>query len=92
MACKYLAINEGGAEDVRRVIRWGYALAGAEDRLQESHYPKYADPASRIWDGPMPDRGLTFEEFYDRSYVDVPDHSFRAEPSLRLLKRCFGLD
>ena len=92
LAPKYLAINEGGAEDVRRVIRRGYALAGAEDRLQESHYPKYADPASRIWDGPMPDRGLTFEEFYDRSYVDVPDHSFRAEPSLRLLKRCFGLD
>ena len=40
----------------------------------------------------MPDRGLSFEEFYDRSYVDIPDHSFRAEPSLRLLRRAFRLE
>ncbi len=92
LAPKPLAINEGGAWDVRQVIRRGYALAGAEEMLQESHYPKYADPATRIWDGPMPDRGLSFEEYYDRSYVDIPDHSFRAEPSLRLLRRAFRLE
>ena len=91
LAPKYLAINEGGAECYRAVIRRGYALAGHPERLRESHYPRYADPAARTHDAPLPLQGLTSEAYFDWSYCDVPDHSFRPEPSLRLLKECFRI-
>lgn len=40
----------------------------------------------------MPMYGLSSEGYYkDYSYVIVPDHSFRAEPALRLLKKAFGM-
>ncbi len=92
LAPKYLTVNEGGCEVYRETIRRGYALAGHPERLQESHYPRYADPAARTHPEPLPLYGLSHAEYYEHSYCDVPDHSFRAEPSLRLLKACFGLD
>lgn len=89
----WLAINEGGADELTDTVRRGYALCGAEDKLQISYYPKYADPESRKFHGDVPKYGLTFDQFYrDYHYVDVEDHSFRAEPSLALLKKCFGME
>jgi hypothetical protein len=36
--------------------------------------------------------GLSSEQYYrDYNYVIVADHSFRAEPALPLLKKCFGM-
>ena len=90
IAPKYLAFNEGGADEFFRTVQRAYALLGAEDRLQITHYPKYQDPASRTLHGTVPRYGLSQQTHFDWLYCDAPDHSFRGEPSVRLLKKCFG--
>lgn len=91
-APRYLAINEGGADELTGTVQRGFRLCGAEDRLQITYYPKYADPEDRKFHGDVPKEGLTFDQFYrDHHYVDVEDHSFRPEPSIRLLKKAFGM-
>lgn len=92
LAPKYLACNEGGATMNLDAIRRAYDFAGMSDHLRITQYPKYADPSARRFEGELPDHGLSFDEYYARCYVDAPDHSFRAEPSLALLKDCFGLN
>ncbi len=91
LAPKYLACNEGGATAHLATIRRAYEAVGVPERLRVTHYPKYQDPANRHYEEEIPDCGLTVEEYYARCYVDAPDHSFRAAPSLALLKDCFGL-
>ena len=92
LAPKYLACNEGGADDYIQTVRRGFSLAHASDRLQISYYPKYSDPASRIHPEEMPKYGLSSESYFEHGYVDAPDHSFRAEPSVKLLKLAFGMN
>ncbi len=91
LAPKYLCLNEGGAEYHLDMIRKAYALNGASDHLQISHYPKYKDESSRsaIYEPPM--YGLSDESYFEYSNVDAPDHSFRREPSVMFLKRVFEL-
>lgn len=91
-APRFLALTEGGAEEFLAVVERAYRVCGAPDRLQISYCPAYADPAARTAHGPVPLHGLTRGEFYTKyGCSDVPDHSFRAEPALKLLKHCFGL-
>ena len=76
-----------------RAARRAYALLGAQGHFQVNYYPAYADPATRTKNEPMPLQGLTSPQYYrDYSYVIVPDHSFRKEPALKLLKKCFQED
>ena len=89
---KHIAMNEGGAEEFTDKILRAYEMMGVPSHAQLTHYPKYANPESRQFHGDMPTHGLTDKQFLEYSYVDVPDHSFRAEPSLRLLKKAFALD
>ncbi len=90
LAPKYLCINEGGVEEDLDVIRRAYTAAGFTDRLQISYYPCFSDPATRIDYGKLPKYGIDNDEFYEKySHVDPNDHSFRLEPSLKLLKKCF---
>lgn len=60
--------------------------------LYPAYYPKYSDPASRIYPEEMPKYGLSSESYFEHGYVDAPDHSFRAEPSVKLLKLAFGMN
>ena len=41
--------------------------------------------------GALPLYGLTEEAYFEHCSVDVPDHSFREEPSIRFLKKCFSM-
>ena len=92
LAPTYLALNEGGAEEDLEKVRRAYDAAGAKDHLLISYYPRYTDPASRPHEGgPVPDHGLSPETYFEYTATDAPDHSFRGEPSLALLKRCFGI-
>ena len=92
LAPMYLALNEGGAKEDLDKVRKAYETAGAKDNLSISHYPKYADPASRVCENePVPDKGLSPEAYFEYTCTDAPDHSFRKEPSLMLLKKCFGM-
>lgn len=89
LAPKYLACNEGGAERYLDTVRHGYALAGVPDRLQISEYPKYADVTNRTHPEALPKYGLSEEAYFEHCYVDAAGHSFREEPSIRFLKKCF---
>ncbi|MBO5756022.1 MAG: hypothetical protein J6R89_08215 [Clostridia bacterium] len=91
MAPRPLAVNEGGAEEFLNDIRNAYACLGAEEQLQITHYPRFADPESRNRVPVMPLYGLSNKEYYEHINCDVPDHSFRAEPSVAFLKKHFGL-
>lgn len=91
LAPKYLALNEGGAEFYLDRIREAYRIKGAEDRLQITHYPKYRDASSRsdIYEPPM--YGLSDETYFAYTNTDAPDHSFREQPSVALLKKAFNM-
>lgn len=89
LAPKWLALNEGGAQYyLDKVIR-GYRVFDAENRLQITHYPKYSNPDERAKDYFPPLGGLTADEYFEYTNTDAPDHSFREEPSIRLLKKAF---
>lgn len=88
-APNYLGLTEGGGDEWIDTVRRAYRLFDAEDRLLVSYYPVYQDPATRTKPYVMPDHGLTNQEYFDYNYIDAPDHSFRREPALELLRRCF---
>ena len=90
LAPRWLALNEGGAQYyIDKVLR-GYRVFDAEDRVQITHYPKYSSPDVRSKDYFPPIAGLTGEGYFKYTNTDALDHSFREEPSIRLLKKAFG--
>lgn len=93
VAPKYLSINEGGPDELIDKVRRAYAVNRAEERLAVHYYPRFARPESRPGSGrALPAENLTRKEFFEQyAWVDVPDHSFRAEPSLQMIKKAFGL-
>ena len=91
LAPRYLTINEGGADVYFDIVRRGYALAGAEDKLQLLHYPAFQSPDTRKCHGEIPKFGLTQEEYVrDWCYCDVPEHGLKKQASLDFLRRVFG--
>ena len=92
VAPRYLALNEGGAEEYTNDVRRAFAAMDAEDHFLLTQYPVYTDPATRTHHEPMPKYGLGIQSYFDISYVNASDHSFRAAPSIALLKKCFGLE
>ncbi|MBR4888970.1 MAG: hypothetical protein IKU17_07485 [Clostridia bacterium] len=91
LAPKYLAFNEGGGDCWFEKVRRAYALFGLEDRVQVTHYPMFADESTHQFHGEHPKFGLSPADYDAFNYINAPDHSFREEPSIRLLKKCFGL-
>lgn len=91
MAPRYLAFNEGGGDCWFEKINRAYALFGLEDRVQVTHYPIFADESTHQFHGEHPKFGLSPADYDAFNYINAPDHSFREEPSIRLLKKCFGL-
>lgn len=91
LAPRYLCLNEGGAEEYTGDVFRAFRAAGAEDHVLLTQYPVYTDPETRTYHGKVPDHGLGIESYFQWSYVNAPDHSFRAAPSVALLKKCFGL-
>ncbi|MBQ7386786.1 MAG: hypothetical protein IJW03_01330 [Clostridia bacterium] len=89
LAPRWLALNEGGAEYYLDKIRRAYKLQNAEGRLQVTHYPKYSDPDTRCRVYLPPESGLSAEGYFEYTNTDAPDHSYREEPSISLLKKAF---
>ena len=89
LAPKYLALNEGGAEEWLDKVRASYANAEADDHLSIGSYPKFENVPPQK--GAVPLFGLSEKELYeDWCHVDAPDHSFRPAPSMRLLEKAFA--
>jgi len=92
-APRYLGMTEGGADEFMHTITRAYEFCGAMDHLVFNYYTDYLDPAKRNMDVAVPNYGLSSSDFYRKyMYVTVSDHSFRKEPALELLKKCFGMD
>jgi hypothetical protein len=92
MAPKYLAFNEGGADEWFEVVSRAYKALGAEDKLQITHYAMYQDENARKNHGKVPRFGLSFEEYRrDWCYCDAPNHYFKVAPSIALLRKAFDL-
>ncbi len=90
-APRMLALTEGGPDENLDIVRSAYDACNASDNLQITHYPNYSDDTVRTFHGKIPDKGLTADEYYAYSYCDVPEHSFKKEPALKLFKDAFGL-
>lgn len=90
-APKFVTFNEGGAEECFEVVRRAYDALGVPERLSVNHYPKYRDECSRDKHGTVPRYGLDIDGYFEWNYCDAPDHSYREEPSILLLRRAFGL-
>jgi len=87
-----LALNEGGAREDLDKVRRAYEAAGASENLHITHYPKFTDKKDRPHEHEtVPLQGLTPEAYFEYTATDAPDHSFRKEPSMKLLKEVFGL-
>ncbi|MDD3953288.1 MAG: alpha/beta hydrolase family protein [Lentisphaeria bacterium] len=93
-APKFLTINEGGADEFIDKVRAAYQLMGGPERFQVVYYPRFSAAESRKnRHSIIPRENLSTAEFYEEySYVDVPDHSFRPEPSLAWLKKAFAME
>lgn len=91
IAPKYLAFNEGGGIQYLKTVQRAYDLLGAGDKLQITHYPIFASGEKQIHYEDIPLYGLTHDGHFEITNCYPPDHSFREEPSIRLLKKCFGL-
>ena len=89
LAPRYLALNEGGAQFYIDKIKRAYRIFDAEDRICVSHYPKYSDENSRSTQYEPPKFGLSADTFFEYTNTDAPDHSYRAMPSVRLLRTAF---
>ena len=92
-APRYLGMTEGGADEFMHTIQRAYEFCNAQDHLVINYYTDYQDPAARQMDVPVPEYGLSSSDFYRKyMYVTVSDHSFRKDPALKLLKKCFGME
>lgn len=88
-APKFLAINEGGAEEFLNTVRKSYEGNHVPERLQIHYYPKFADREKVQKNLPL--YGLDHDGFYLLySAVDAPDHSFRPEAAVAMLKKAFA--
>jgi len=92
LAPKFLALTEGGAEYYLEKVQKAYEIMGVPENYLVSHFPKYADEASRNYHGKPKDYGLTTEDFDEIHYIDVEKHAFKAEPALKHIKKCFGME
>ena len=92
LAPKYLALNEGGCQYHLDKISRAFKTAGAEDRLQITHYPKFQDESLRSKQYEPIKYGYTELSYFEYTNTDAPDHSFRAEPSINLLRKAFSYE
>ncbi len=87
LAPRPLVITEGGRTREIEPIRQAYELMGASDQLEVAYYPKFADPASRLYEDVDMPEGLDFDEYFKYANVDVEEHSVKYEVAVPWLKR-----
>lgn len=86
---KYLALNEGGSQfDLDKIIK-SFKITGSEEKLQITHYPKFQDEKMRSKQYEPKMFGYSEASYFEFTNTDAPDHSFRAEPSIKLLRKAF---
>jgi hypothetical protein len=91
MAPNPLALNEGGVEEHLEKVIAAYKISGAENNLQITYYPKLELLKKQNHrKNKLPLQNLSVSDYYEYAGVDVSDHSFRPEVSVKFLKKHFG--
>ena len=85
-----LILTEGGPSHSLNLVRKAYEIEGTPKNVTVHHYPKYADPANRRDDKPIPE-GLDDFEWLDHANVNAPRHYFKGYLAVPWLTRRFGL-
>lgn len=91
IAPKPVAMDEGGADEFIGKVKKSFEINNADGNCQVSYYPKYRNEDSRSYHSKLPTHGLSENTFFEYSYVDAPDHSFRADPCISFLKKHFNI-
>ena len=77
LAPGHLGISEGGPVELLDLIQTAFEKTGTPEHYKYYFYPKYEDPANRLYDyAPMPE-GMTMEECWVYGNCDAPTHRFR---------------
>ncbi len=87
-----LALTEGAGDGPLEAIKRAYEATDALDDLTVVYYPAFQPPEEHRNDAPMPNYGMTADFFHKHNHIEIPDHSFRAAPAVKMLKKCFGMD
>ncbi|MCC8118148.1 MAG: alpha/beta hydrolase family protein [Bacteroidales bacterium] len=89
LAPRPILLTEGGMDRDFELVREAYAVAGAPENASLHHYPKFANPESRVRLEEMP-RGIDRDEFFRLANVDPPSHCFKTELLIPWLRSVFG--
>lgn len=90
LAPRPFLVSEGGRTAVLDRIRQAYRLLGAADQFKVVHYPKYATPDKRPFDGKDLPEGLTMNEYYPYANCDPPMHHFKGNVAVPWLAKVLG--
>ncbi|MDA0746238.1 MAG: hypothetical protein O2954_06950 [bacterium] len=74
-----LIITEGGAAAHLEQLNKAFEIAGAPQNYQYHYYPKFQNPADRKHDFEEFPEGLTQDEWFEYTNVDVPNHYFKED-------------
>lgn len=85
LAPRPVICTEGGMDRDFRIVGQAFELAGAPGNFEAHHYPKYADPATRVQLEEMPS-GVDRDEFFRLANVDPPSHGYKISLVSKWLK------
>ncbi len=86
LAPRPVICTEGGLDRDFSIVESAYEIAGAGENFEWHHYPKFADPASRVQLEAMPS-GIDRDTFFRLANVDPPSHYFKKSLVLPWLQR-----
>ncbi len=91
LAPRPFLITEGGRTEDIDCVRQAYKLVGASEQMAVTYYPKYATPDRRPYDDkPLPNGGLSMEEYFRYANVDAPMHCFKENVAVPWLTKILG--
>lgn len=91
IAPRPLILTEGGLDRDLNLIRKAYETTGHPENLEIHHYPKFADPISRIDIEKLPE-GINRDQYYDLVNVDRTSHYFKSALVIPWLKNMLKKD
>lgn len=90
LAPRPVICTEGGMDRDFSIVESAYEIAGAKDNFEWHHYPKFADPSSRVPLEAMPS-GIDRTTFFRLANVDPPSHYFKKSLVLPWLQRLLSI-
>ena len=90
LAPRPFLVTEGGRTLILEKIRQAYELLGEADQFKFVYYPKYADPAKRLYEYKELPEGLSMQEYFPYANCDAPMHHFKGNVAVPWLTKVLG--